>query len=242
MSEDRQSIVVEEYLQEIYLQQSGDTPVKAVMLATRMQATPSTVHATLFRMRRDNLILVDKKKNISLTEKGEEQAKDLVIRHNLAENFLCNSLGIPWYEVHKHAHKLEHAMTPLVVEKLADFLKHTEFCPHGVPLGGYDENFFKDSFSLDQGEAGTWVKILMIHESLEESEELLKYLHEKSVIPGTEHRIAERLNATHTLILESKESVASIPFDIAQNIRVVQTEKKHLDPLLDNKQKSNPPG
>ena len=225
MSEDRQSIVVEEYLQEIYLLQSGNAPVKAVMLAARMQATPSTVHATLSRMQRDNLVLVDKKKNISLTEAGEEQAKDLVIRHNLAENFLCNSLGIPWYEVHKHAHKLEHAMTPLVVEKLADFLKHPEFCPHGVPLGGYDDNFFKDSFSLDQGEEGMWVRILMIHESLEESEELLKYLHEKSVTPGSIHKISERLEATHTLILESQKSVASIPFDIAQKIQVIQSRK-----------------
>lgn len=225
MSEDRQSIVVEEYLQEIYLLQSTNEPVKAVMLATRLQATPSTVHATLSRMQRDNLVLVDKKKNISLTVEGEEQAKDLVIRHNLAENFLCHSLGIPWYEVHKHAHKLEHAMTPLVAEKLADFLKHPEFCPHGVPLGGYDENFFKDSFSLDEGRAGMWVKILMIHESLEESEELLKYLHEKSVTPGTKHKISEKLEATHTLILESKNGLASIPFDIAQKIQVVQSGK-----------------
>ena len=206
MSEDRQSIVVEEYLQEIYLLLSTNEPVKAVMLATRMQATPSTVHATLSRMQRDNLVLVDKKKNISLTVAGEEQAKDLVIRHNLAENFLCHSLGIPWHEVHKHAHKLEHAMTPLVVEKLADFLKHPEFCPHGVPLGGYDENFFKDSFSLDEGKAGMWVKILMIHESLEESEELLKYLHEKSVTPETNTRF--RKNWTLPIPSSSNRKIA----------------------------------
>ena len=224
MLEEKQSVVVEEYLQEIYLLCAGNKPVKAVHLATRLQATPSTVHATLSRMQRDQLVKIDKKKKISLTEEGEEQARDLVIRHNLAENFLCNVLGIPWYQVHKHAHKLEHAMTPLVVEKLAEFLQHPQFCPHGVPIEGYSEQFFKDSFSLDQGKQGMLVKIVMIDESLEESEELLKYLHDKSITPGNEHTISDRMNATHSLTLSSHQSQASIPFDIAQKIQVTQVK------------------
>ncbi len=227
MQEDKQSVVIEEYLQEIYLLQAGEGPVKAVHLATRMQATPSTVHATLSRMQRDHLVKIDEKKKITLTDEGKEQAKDLVIRHNLAENFLCNTLGIPWYQVHKHAHKLEHAMTPLVVEKLAEFLRHPEFCPHGVPIEGYNKEFFENSFPLEQGKIGMLVKIMMIDESLEESEELLKYLHDKAIVPGNEHTIVERLNATHSLTLESNQGQATIPFDIARKIQVTQT--KNLD-------------
>lgn len=224
MLEEKQSIVIEEYLQEIYLLQAGKHPVKAVNIAARMHATPSTVHATLSRMQRDNLVKIDEKKKITLTEEGNKQARDLVIRHNLAENFLCNTLGIPWYEVHQHAHKLEHALTPLVVEKLAEFLGNPQFCPHGVPVEGYSEAFFKDSFSLDQGKEGMRIKIMMIDESLEESVDLLKYLHNKSILPETEHTIIERLSFTNSLTIESSQGRATIPFDIAQKIQVTEIE------------------
>lgn len=218
--DERNSIVVEEYLQEIFLLQSGDAPVKAIHLASRLQTSPSTVHATLSRMQRDNLIEVDKKRNIFLTENGTEQAKDLVTRHNLAENFLCKVLGIPWYQVHKHAHKLEHAMTPLVVEKLAEFLGHPDYCPHGVPIHGYHSDSFEDTFTLEECETGMKLKIMMIDESLEESEDLLKYLHDKSIVPGKEHVVLERMEATQSITLQIDETHAALPFDIAKKIIV----------------------
>ncbi|MBF0288743.1 MAG: metal-dependent transcriptional regulator [SAR324 cluster bacterium] len=220
MNEEKPSIVVEEYLQEIYLLQSIETPVKATHLATRIQSSPSTVHATLSRMQRDLLIQVDHKKNITLTGEGEAQAKDLVIRHHLAETFLCNTLGIPWYQVHKHAHQLEHAMTPLVVEKLAQFLNHPATCPHGVPTQGHSDPALQQSIPLDQTATGMQIKIVMINEYLEESEDLLKYLHEKSVVPGSEHTIIEILKATNSVTLDSETGQVTLPFDIAKNIRI----------------------
>lgn len=222
--EERPSIVVEEYLQEIYLLETANDSVKAVQIASRLNTTPSTVHATLSRMKRDSLIKIDKKKNIHLTQQGKEQAQDLVKRHNLAEYFLCNILQIPWYEVHKHAHRLEHAMTPLVVEKLDHFLGYPEYCPHGVPIQGYNESFFKDSFELDQAQEGMNVKILMIDEVLENAEDLLKHLHQKSIVPGSEHLIRERLEPTRSLTLEKEDSLITLPFDIAQKIRVIQVD------------------
>lgn len=218
--EEKTSIVIEEYLQEIFLLQGSEEAVKAINIASRLQASPSTVHATLSRMQRDNLIQVDRKKKITLTDEGMVQAKDLVVRHNLAENFLCNTLGIPWYQVHQHAHKLEHAMTPLVVEKLAEFLGHPEYCPHGVPINGYHSDSFKEAFPLNEGETGMKVEIRMIDETLEESEELLKYLHDKSIVPGRQHKILENMQATRSITLESESGQAALPFDIAQKIKV----------------------
>ncbi len=220
--EERNSVVVEEYLQVIYQLQSEGNPVKAVNIAARIQATPSTVHATLSRMQRDQLIDIDKKKHIRFTEDGEEQAKDMIFRHNLAEYFLCNTLGIPWYEVHRHAHKLEHSMTPLVVEKLAEFLGYPEYCPHGVPMHGYEAELHDTWFALDQANEGSCVRIVMIDESLEDSEDLLKHLHKKSIIPGQEHKVMERLDATRSLILDSEKGQTMLPFDIAQKIKVTE--------------------
>ena len=123
MSEHSQ--VIEEYLLTLYkLDRSGEK-AKAVTLANRLDTSPPTVHATIARMQRDGLVDVNKSKLLSLTKDGQKIAEDIAYRHNLSEFFLCNTLGIPWYEVHQHAHLLEHAMTPVVVEKLAEFFRKT---------------------------------------------------------------------------------------------------------------------
>ena len=113
MSE-KHSIVIEEYLLLLYQLRGAGERLKAVTLAQRLKSSAPTVHATPQRMQRDDLIQMDDKKEINLTKEGERLACDIAFRHNLAEYFLCNTLGIPWYEVHKHAHQLEHAMTPTV--------------------------------------------------------------------------------------------------------------------------------
>ena len=114
------SQVIEEYLLLLFkISRSGEI-AKAVTLANRLETSPPTVHATISRMQRDGLVDVKKSKVVSLTKEGQKVAEDIAYRHNLSEYFLCNTLGIPWYEVHQHAHLLEHAMTPVVVEKLAD--------------------------------------------------------------------------------------------------------------------------
>ena len=133
MSE-KHSIVIEEYLLLLYQLRGAGERLKAVTLAQRLKSSAPTVHATLQRMQRDDLIQMDDKKEINLTKEGERLACDIAFRHNLAEYFLCNTLGIPWYEAHKHAHQLEHAMTPTVVDKLAAFLNYPETCPHGTPM------------------------------------------------------------------------------------------------------------
>ena len=146
MSE-KQSTVIEEYLLLLYHLRDAGEKLKSVTLAQRLKTKPPTVHATLQRMQRDGLVKFDKKKEILFTAEGERCARDIAFRHNLAEYFLCNTLEIPWYEVHKHAHLLEHAMTPTVVEKLAKFLDYPEKCPHGTPMPGF--SLPAGSFTLD---------------------------------------------------------------------------------------------
>ena len=136
MSE-KHSIVIEEYLLLLYQLRGAGERLKAVTLAQRLKSSAPTVHATPQRMQRDDLIQMDDNKEINLTKEGERLACDIAFRHNLAEYFLCNTLGIPWYKVHKHAHQLEHAMTPTVVDKLAAFLNYPETCPHGTPMPGH---------------------------------------------------------------------------------------------------------
>ena len=218
MSE-KQSTVIEEYLLLLYHLKDAGEKLKSVTLAQRLKTKPPTVHATLQRMQRDGLVKFDKKKEILFTAEGESYAKDIAFRHNLAEYFLCNTLEIPWYEVHKHAHLLEHAMTPTVVEKLAKFLNYPEKCPHGTPMPGF--SLPAGNFTLDNTPEDTIVEILMISEELEDSEEILQSLHQQNVVPGQRHKFLYKSNDLLTVNLEHDKTKIIIPLHVATKIYVI---------------------
>ena len=171
-------------------------------------------------MQRDGLVKVKSSKELTLTKEGRELADDIAYRHNLAEYFLCNTLKIPWYEVHQHAHLLEHAMTPLVVKKLAEFLKNPEFCPHGTPMPG--TNLPENMISLMKTKPGMTVEVKMIGEILEDSVDLMKILHKHRIMPGNVHKVIEKTEVMRSISLESKNGQTSLPFHVAENIFVVE--------------------
>ena len=214
------SQVIEEYLLLLYELDRAGEKAKAVTLANRLDTSPPTVHATILRMQRDGLVKVKKTKELFLTKEGQEVAENIAYRHNLAEYFLCNTLGIPWYEVHQHAHLLEHAMTPVVVEKLAEFLNNPEFCPHGTPMPG--STLPKNIISLMKTEPGMMVEITMIGEVLEDSVDLMKILHEHRIMPGNHHKIVEKTEVLRSISLESADGPSTLPFHVAENIFVIQ--------------------
>ncbi len=217
---ERASIVVEEYLQVIFSLQSENKAVKSIHLAQRLNTSPSTVHATLMRMRRDDLLEIAAKKEIKLTTAGLKKAEQLTRRHRLVETFLCDTLGISWHEVHKHAHILEHGLTPLVEEKLAKFLDFPVHCPHGTPIPGAGNVLPHDLVSLKEANLGDEIEIVLIYEELEESIDLMKFFQDKNIKPGIFHTVVEKNEITGTMALQSNNSTAIIPFDIARQIGV----------------------
>ncbi|GIT63358.1 MAG: hypothetical protein Ct9H300mP21_09040 [Pseudomonadota bacterium] len=92
-------------------------------------------------------------------------------------------------EVH-HTHPfLEHAMTPIVVEKLAEFLVNQNFAHtvHQCP----EPNYLKiQSLSWKQSRGKT-VEVAMIGEVLEDSVDLMKILMTK-VMPGKQHKVIKK--------------------------------------------------
>ena len=221
---ERASIVVEEYLQVIYSLQLNQEPIKAVNLADRLDTSPSTVHATLARLQRDNLINIGEKKEITLSTTGLAKAESLSRRHQLVETFLCGTLGIPWHEVHSHAHVMEHGLTPLIEEKLAEFLEFPDSCPHGTPIPGSKLKLPENMISLRDVQDGDKVEIIVINESLEDSLELMKFLENRGILPGEKHQVVESLAVTKTVVLKSTVGQVTIPFDIACKIGVVKID------------------
>lgn len=128
------SPVINQYLQAIYGMSENRGIVKAAGLSKLLGSSPSTVHATLSRLKRDGLIFMDGKKRIFLTEKGAGLAIGLTRKRRLAERLVCGMLGIPLMEAADHVYMFINGMTPLVEEKLTEYLGNPDVCSHGKPI------------------------------------------------------------------------------------------------------------
>jgi DtxR family Mn-dependent transcriptional regulator len=69
-----------------------------------------------------------------LTEQGRMVALELIRHHRLLESFLEKALGYGWEEVHDEADRLEHYISETFENKIAEWLGHPEFDPHGDPI------------------------------------------------------------------------------------------------------------
>jgi DtxR family Mn-dependent transcriptional regulator len=211
--------VVEDYLQILHYLNRDGIPVIAARLAERMNVTPPTVTATLQRMERDGLIQHGPRKEILLTPDGRQVAEDIVRRHALAERLLTDLLKMPWHESHEEAHGVEHVMTPKIEARLMKALGNPTTCPHGNPIPGLGQ-LAKDEFPLDSATAGDELVIQRITEEAEDDLELMKYLQDHGVEPGTRMVVREASQTIALLVLDGPIGPVSLGFPVAAKIRV----------------------
>lgn len=183
MSSAQATVAEEEYLQVIYWLREAELPITGANIARAMQLSPPTVHEMVGRLIDDGYVDRNPDKSLAFTDDGLEHAQAIVKRHRLIERFLTDVLGIPWDEVHEEAERLEHAMSPVLEERMLAAIGDATTCPHGHPFRGERR---KGSLLADC-EVGTAVTILRFEN---EAEELLRYLAEAGLDPGLKGEIA----------------------------------------------------
>ncbi|MBI1894062.1 MAG: metal-dependent transcriptional regulator [Candidatus Rokubacteria bacterium] len=130
------SPAIEDYLAAIYdLISSGRTVIGA-RLARHMKVSAPSVTEAVSRMGRDGYVRIGARKEVTLTKKGKALAEVMARRHRLLERWLTDILGLDWTEAHEEAHRLEHALSPKVEDRLAAILGMPSTCPHGNPIPG----------------------------------------------------------------------------------------------------------
>src|SRR5579884_4560893 len=121
----------EDYLKAILEAESEGQTVISATLAHWLEVSPPAVSMALRRLRRDGYVEVKADGIIRLTVKGRETAYRTALRHHLIERMLSEMFGMPWYEVHDEAERLEHAVSPAFEALLVEKLGETGTCPHG---------------------------------------------------------------------------------------------------------------
>src|SRR5262249_32986164 len=127
---------VQDYLASIYDLISSGKPVIGARLAKHMGISAPAVTESIHRLTRGGYVKVGPGKTLILTPKGREIAEVMARRHRLLERWLTDSLGLNWTDAHEEAHRLEHALSPRVEERLAEMLGMPSTCPHGNPIPG----------------------------------------------------------------------------------------------------------
>jgi DtxR family transcriptional regulator, Mn-dependent transcriptional regulator len=185
MSTDHATVAEEEYLQTLFWLQEAGLPMTGANVARAMQLSPPTVHEMIGRLERDGYITRAGDKTISFTDSGSEHAEGVVRRHRLIERFLTDVLGIPWDEVHEEAERLEHAMSPVLEERMLAAIGDAKTCPHGHPIVAGTRI---EGVPLADVVEGASVKVLRLEN---EAEDLLHYLKGAGLDPGLEAKVKE---------------------------------------------------
>ena len=178
MANEQATVAEEEYLQIMFWLQEAGLEITGANIARAMQLSAPTVHEMIGRLERDGYVERLEDKSLAFTSSGREHAQAIVRRHRLIERFLTDVLGVPWDEVHEEAERLEHAMSPVLEERMLAAIGDAKTCPHGHPLV---EGAREQGALLADVEPGAAVHVLRFEN---EAEELLHYLKDAGLHPG----------------------------------------------------------
>ncbi len=212
MTQDHATVAEEEYLQIIFWLEEAGLPITGANIARAMQLSPPTVHEMIGRLERDGYVTRDEDKVLSFTDEGREHAQAIVRRHRLIERFLTDVLGIPWDEVHEEAERLEHAMSPVLEERMLAAIGSAKTCPHGHPI--VDGARERGSLLADV-ELGADVLVLRFEN---EAEELLHYLKKAGLHPGLRGKLESSDEAE--VVVSTGEGRHAVSRSVAETVSV----------------------
>src|SRR5215207_10260571 len=209
------TVAEEEYLQIMFWLEEAGLPINGANIARAMQLSPPTVHEMIGRLAGDGYVARADDKSLTFTEKGREEAEAISRRHRLIERFLTDVLGIPWDEVHEEAERLEHAMSPVLEERMLAAIGDAKTCPHGHPI---EVGKRIEGVPLADVEAGATITILRFEN---EAEDLLHYLKAAGVEPGLEGRLAARDEDGEVVVSASTGARVAVTRSVAETVSVV---------------------
>jgi DtxR family Mn-dependent transcriptional regulator len=212
MAADHATVAEEEYLQMMFWLEEAGLPITGANLARAMQLSPPTVHEMIGRLESDGYVDRADDKSLAFTEKGRTEAEAITRRHRLIERFLTDVLGIPWDEVHEEAERLEHAMSPVLEERMLAAIGDAKTCPHGHPIV---EGAREQGALLADVEPGASVHVLRFEN---EAEEILHYLRDAGLAPELEGTLVS--SDDDEVVLKSADGKHTISRSVAETVSV----------------------
>jgi DtxR family Mn-dependent transcriptional regulator len=210
---------IEDYLKTIFALEQEQSPVSTSRIAAARSVKPGSATSMIQRLDKLNLVHYEKHYGVTLTETGREIALEVIRHHRLVELYLMEALGFTWDEVHEQADLLEHVISEKLEERIAAALNHPEFDPHGDPIPS-KEGIVVDieSVPLSTLPAGSRAIVSRIPDDADG--QLLRYLAELGLTPGTAVRVREVAPFEGPITIEVNNSVRIVGFRVAGSVLV----------------------
>ena len=216
------SLTVENYLKAI-LQiglRDGVDWVSAGQVAAALGVSPGTVTSMHQTLGEADLVEYRPYEGVCLTEAGQMLGMRMLRRHRLIEQFLVQTLGLSWDQVHEEAEHMEHAVSDELVERIDEFLGRPEFDPHGDPIPTADGRWPRqvpDSMTLASCPSGARVRVVRV---TDQGAEFLQFLTHNGVSLGVEGEVVSHNREAGTVTLEIDGSAVSLGEQAASRLMV----------------------
>jgi len=213
------SYTEENYLKCIYhLAQAGDKTVLTNEIADSMNTKAASVTDMIKKLSVKNFISYEKYYGVKMTRAGKGMALSIIRKHRLWETFLVQKLKISWDEVHEIAEQLEHIQSPLLIEKLDEFLDFPKSDPHGEPIPDKNGKVQQQAQAcLHEQPLGYVGNVLAVRDS---DSNLLKYLNKIGAVPGKKIELVTKEQYDESLEIIVDKKRLTISKSVAQNILV----------------------
>ena len=139
----RQTASMEDYLEAIAVLRGEGEVVKVKQISQALGVKMPSVTSAMKKLSYEGLVEHERYGHAKLTAEGEKVAQDVVRRHETLCCFLTEILSVDPQIAGEDACKMEHAISPTSLERLAKFLEFVLTCPRGEPvwLKGFDYYF-----------------------------------------------------------------------------------------------------
>jgi DtxR family transcriptional regulator, Mn-dependent transcriptional regulator len=187
------SLSEENYLKAIYhISEGGQTEVSTNAIAEAISTKPASVTDMIRKLDKKELVTYVKYKGVNITDEGRKVALKVIRKHRLWEVFLVDKLKFSWDEVHDVAEQLEHIHSPLLIERLEEFLGFPKYDPHGDPIPDKDGNLIiRPRIPLTELNSGDEGVIASVKNDTDPA--LLQYLEKVGASPGSKIKILDKL-------------------------------------------------
>ena len=214
------SFTEENYLKAIYhLSEGGAAEVLTNAIAESMSTKAASATDMIKKLSAKKLISYEKYYGVKLTPSGKTEALLIIRKHRLWETFLVQQLGFTWDEVHEVAEQLEHIQSPLLIQKLDEFLGYPKLDPHGEPIPDNKGRIkLQPQSSLDQLTVGYQGVIMAVKDS---EPALLKYLDKIGATPGQKIKLVGKEDYDGSLEVEiNRQGKITISKEVSKRILV----------------------
>lgn len=212
------SNVVEDYLTALFRAEEWDEEPTTGKLAEVIGVTASTVSATLKKLNPEGFVNYRPYGDIELTPAGRDIAINVIRRRRIIETYLSEKLGLGAHELHGEADLLEHAVSPLVLEKMFQAVGYPTLDPHGDPIPTESgEMTINDGLMLLGLKADASATVTRVRDG---NPSVVRYLTGVGITVGTTVTVVEALSDIATLRLQIGEMFQDIPLAVANAVRV----------------------